>query len=30
VLSVLINTPEAHRGLGQEVEEAVLAWLFAH
>jgi D-alanyl-D-alanine carboxypeptidase/D-alanyl-D-alanine-endopeptidase (penicillin-binding protein 4) len=29
VLSVLVNTPEAHRGLGQEVEEAVLAWLFA-
>ncbi len=29
VLSVLVNTPDAHRGLGQEVEEAVLAWLFA-
>jgi D-alanyl-D-alanine carboxypeptidase/D-alanyl-D-alanine-endopeptidase (penicillin-binding protein 4) len=29
VLAVLVNTPEAHRGLGQEVEEAVLAWLFA-
>ena len=29
VVSVIVNTPEAHRGLGQEVEEAVLAWLFA-
>lgn len=29
VLAVLVNTPEAHRGLGQEVEEAVLSWLFA-
>jgi D-alanyl-D-alanine carboxypeptidase/D-alanyl-D-alanine-endopeptidase (penicillin-binding protein 4) len=29
VLSVFVNTPEAHRGLGQEVEEAVLAWLFS-
>ena len=29
VLSVIVNTPEAHRGLGQEVEAAVLAWLFS-
>jgi D-alanyl-D-alanine carboxypeptidase/D-alanyl-D-alanine-endopeptidase (penicillin-binding protein 4) len=29
VLSVFVNTPEAHRGPGQEVEEAVLAWLFS-
>ena len=29
VLSVIVNTPDAHRGLGHEVEEAVLAWLFA-
>jgi D-alanyl-D-alanine carboxypeptidase/D-alanyl-D-alanine-endopeptidase (penicillin-binding protein 4) len=26
-LAILTNTPEAHRGLGQEVEEAVLRWL---
>jgi serine-type D-Ala-D-Ala carboxypeptidase/endopeptidase (penicillin-binding protein 4) len=26
-LAILVNTPEAHRGLGQEIEEAVLAWL---
>ena len=26
-LVVFTNTPEAHRGLGQEVEEAVLRWL---
>ena len=26
--SVIVNTPEAHRGLGQEVEAAVLSWLF--
>ena len=28
VLSVIVNSPEAHRGPGQEVEEAVLSWLF--
>ena len=29
VLAILVNTPEAHRGLGQEVEEAVLRWMHA-
>ncbi|MGD2168013.1 MAG: D-alanyl-D-alanine carboxypeptidase/D-alanyl-D-alanine-endopeptidase [Gammaproteobacteria bacterium] len=29
VMSIFVNTPEAHRGLGQEVEKAVLGWLFA-
>ena len=27
VLAILMNTPEAHRGLGQELEEAVTRWL---
>jgi D-alanyl-D-alanine carboxypeptidase/D-alanyl-D-alanine-endopeptidase (penicillin-binding protein 4) len=29
VLTIFVNTPDAHRGLGNEVEEAVLAWLFS-
>jgi len=29
VLSIFVNTPDAHRGLGQEVEESVLNWLFS-
>lgn len=29
VMTVFVNSPDAHRGLGQEVEEAVLGWLFA-
>jgi D-alanyl-D-alanine carboxypeptidase/D-alanyl-D-alanine-endopeptidase (penicillin-binding protein 4) len=27
VLAIMMNTPEAHRGLGQELEEAVMRWL---
>lgn len=29
VLAIMMNTPEAHRGPGQELEEAVLQWLHA-
>jgi D-alanyl-D-alanine carboxypeptidase/D-alanyl-D-alanine-endopeptidase (penicillin-binding protein 4) len=27
VIAILINTPEAHRGPGQEIEEAVIRWV---
>jgi len=26
-VAVLVNAPEAHRGIGQEIEEAVIGWL---
>ena len=26
-LAVLVNTPEAHRGIGEEIEQAVLDWI---
>ena len=29
VLAILLNATDAHRGLGQEVEEAVMRWLHA-
>jgi D-alanyl-D-alanine carboxypeptidase/D-alanyl-D-alanine-endopeptidase (penicillin-binding protein 4) len=27
VLAIMMNSPEAHRGPGQELEEAVMQWL---